>query len=67
MTTNMICAGKEGKDTCQGDSGGPLVVAVENKWTLIGVTSWGKGCGVANQPGVYTKVINFINIINNFN
>jgi len=67
MTTNMICAGKEGKDTCQGDSGGPLVVAVENKWTLIGVTSWGKGCGVAKQPGVYTKINNYIHIINNFN
>ena len=28
ITTNMMCAAKDGKDSCQGDSGGPLVTKV---------------------------------------
>ena len=56
FTAEMICGGEEGKDTCQGDSGGPLVVQIEGKWTLIGVTSWGIGCGSRNSPGVYANV-----------
>jgi secreted trypsin-like serine protease len=51
-----ICAGEVGnnKDTCQGDSGGPLVVknALDGLWYLIGITSWGYGCG---DGGVYTR------------
>jgi trypsin len=51
----QICAGVTGenKDTCQGDSGGPLVVRHDNKnWYLVGLTSWGYGCG---DGGVYTR------------
>jgi len=30
----------------KGDSGGPLVYKPSNAaWTIIGVTSWGTGCG----------------------
>ncbi|XP_054008764.1 transmembrane protease serine 9-like [Hylaeus anthracinus] len=49
-----ICAGftKGGKDSCQGDSGGPLVV----NGKLVGIVSWGQGCGKPNYPGVYTDV-----------
>jgi secreted trypsin-like serine protease len=36
----------------QGDSGGPLVA--NNR--LVGIVSWGEGCGLPQFPGVYTKV-----------
>lgn len=41
---------------CQGDSGSPLVCAGE----VHGLVSWGQGCAVANYPGVYVKVCEFV-------
>nr|XP_011447092.3 zinc metalloproteinase nas-39-like [Crassostrea gigas] len=60
-----ICAGldKGGIDTCQGDSGGPLVCNIDGKWQLEGVTSWGVGCADPMSPGVYTKVFDYVNWI----
>ncbi len=51
---NMMCAGKPagGRDACQGDSGGPLVA----RGKVIGLVSWGSGCGDAGNPGVYTRL-----------
>uniref|UniRef100_A0A3B3X0X9 Peptidase S1 domain-containing protein n=1 Tax=Poecilia mexicana TaxID=48701 RepID=A0A3B3X0X9_9TELE len=58
VTKTMFCAGKlqGGVDSCQGDSGGPLVVKTGNVWWLIGITSWGYGCGLRTKPGMYTNV-----------
>uniref|UniRef100_A0A1A9UPB4 limulus clotting factor C n=1 Tax=Glossina austeni TaxID=7395 RepID=A0A1A9UPB4_GLOAU len=54
---SVICAGfvVGGKDTCKGDSGGPLMIPELYKgitrYYLIGIVSYGHGCGQA--PGIY--------------
>uniref|UniRef100_A0A3Q0RII4 Coagulation factor VII, like n=1 Tax=Amphilophus citrinellus TaxID=61819 RepID=A0A3Q0RII4_AMPCI len=67
ITKNMICAGVKsgGQDACEGDSGGPLVTRYKKTWFLTGVVSWGKGCAQENMYGVYTKVTNFLEWIEN--
>lgn len=60
--STMLCAGRAlgggaAIDTCQGDSGGPLVANVAGV-PLLGVVSFGRGCGDANFPGVYTRLAN---------
>jgi len=54
----MVAAGGTGKDTCQGDSGGPLFVAQASsaRYTQIGITSFGPGCGPKRFPAAYTEV-----------
>ena len=59
-----ICAGSKGRDTCYGDSGGPLVVNVNDRFVLLGVTSWGIECGDEAKPGLYAKVSSYIDWIN---
>ncbi|XP_066495282.1 transmembrane protease serine 4 [Tiliqua scincoides] len=62
VTEKMLCAGKGGADTCQGDSGGPLMHE-QGRWHLVGIVSWGHGCGSPTTPGVYTKVQAYLNWI----
>lgn len=66
LGNGQLCAGgKKGRDSCRGDSGGPLMgidVDRDNiNWYAIGVVSFGPSpCGMANWPGVYTKVANYV-------
>lgn len=45
--TNILCS-------LQGDSGGPAVD--KDSGLLLGVVSFGVGCGRAGYPGVYARV-----------
>lgn len=48
------------RDACTGDSGGPVTQAE----ILVGLVSFGHGCGRAQFPGVNTRVANYIVWIN---
>lgn len=54
-----------GKDTCQGDSGGSIDFKDTNtgRFYSLGVVSWGNGCAAVNHPGVYTKLVNYLDWI----
>lgn len=61
ISNNVLCAGVLGQkiDACEGDSGGPMVTLYRDTWFLIGLVSWGDGCGKEDKLGIYTKVSNY--------
>jgi len=61
LRPDQICAAIDGGgiDSCQGDSGGPLYRLSEDGSrvvSLLGVVSFGVGCGRAEFPGIYAGV-----------
>ncbi len=52
INNSVICATSNIGDACQGDSGGPLSVS----GILVGIVSWGRGCNIRGNPGVYTRI-----------
>ncbi|XP_042303514.1 transmembrane protease serine 12-like [Sceloporus undulatus] len=63
LSWNMFCAGSETGhvDSCQGDSGGPLMCYFPNstRFYLVGITSFGAGCGQPGRPGIYIRALNY--------
>ncbi|XP_065565648.1 trypsin-1-like [Artemia franciscana] len=59
-----LCASNPPRDACQNDSGGPLVVQGDDeRWTQVGIVSWGIGCGDRRFPGVYARISSYIDWI----
>ncbi|OWZ02025.1 Glucanase inhibitor protein [Phytophthora megakarya] len=57
--SNVCAGGVAGKDACVGDTGGPLIKENGNgdeDDVLIGLVSWGDGCGKEGSPTLYSRV-----------
>lgn len=53
LARSSFCAtGRSGGDTCTGDSGGPALFRNQ----IVGIVSWGRGCGKKGFPGVYGDI-----------
>ncbi|KAH7952170.1 hypothetical protein HPB52_019678 [Rhipicephalus sanguineus] len=66
FTDHYLCAGslKGDKDACRGDSGGPLMLLDDQqRFTIIGITSFGRRCAEPGYPGVYTRVAKYLDWI----
>ncbi|KAG8171356.1 hypothetical protein JTE90_022391, partial [Oedothorax gibbosus] len=48
-----------------GDGGSPLVCQSGDQWYVVGLVSWGLGCGKPGVPGVYVNVLYYADWINN--
>ncbi|KAF6200257.1 hypothetical protein GE061_006560 [Apolygus lucorum] len=58
ITDNQLCTYSVKKDACQGDSGGPVIWLDPNtnRYTVVGIVSYGYGCASPGSPGVNTAV-----------
>ncbi|KAJ8704392.1 hypothetical protein PYW08_013116 [Mythimna loreyi] len=57
--------GENRRDVCEGDSGGPLQIDTNKKkakclHTIIGVTSYGRACGVLGTASLYTRIAPYV-------
>lgn len=67
----FVCAyDKDGKDSCFGDGGGALACLVNapgypkaNQYHVVGLVSWGVGCGMPSVPSAYTAVWDYVDWI----
>lgn len=61
LSDRQMCAVgvADGSDACNGDSGGALIAQRGGKAVLVGVISFGEGCGQRQRPGVYARVAAF--------
>lgn len=54
------------RDSCQGDSGGPMQIFADPNSgiaTVVGIVSFGVGCGSSTIPGIYTRVAYYLDWI----
>ena len=65
---NLLCAGlpQGGRDACVGDSGGPLMVRLNGVYRQVGIVSQGDGCAIPGKYGIYTRVANYADWIQQF-
>jgi len=40
-----------------------MIRTIDDLWEIVGITSYGKGCGRLNELGVYTRVSMYVNWI----
>jgi hypothetical protein len=64
VTEFTVCAGDGTgqNDACDGDSGGPLFCKRPNeeKYVVVGIVSWGEGCGQAGKYGIFTHLLKLV-------
>jgi len=65
LSRSEVCAGGETeKDACDGDGGAPLVCQAQTgRWYVVGLVTWGVGCGKSGVPGIYANVHNMLDFI----
>jgi len=63
---NVLCAGDNVTDACSGDSGSPLLWVDDlQRWSVVGVVSFGPSVCGQQVPGAYTKVESYLDFIKN--
>ncbi|XP_064174550.1 hepatocyte growth factor-like isoform X1 [Anguilla rostrata] len=57
ITDTRICAGgRRNEGVCDKDYGGPLVCQEGESKVIVGVSVHGRGCALANRPGIFVNV-----------
>ncbi|XP_070247215.1 probable threonine protease PRSS50 [Myotis yumanensis] len=57
INSQMICVqDTDRKHFCYETSGEPLSCPVQDTWFLVGIVSWGPGCGQNEAPPIYLRI-----------